>query len=570
MRWTGVELLLLALGVVPLCAVGCSEFEGCEDDPTCGGSTSGGAAGGGEDGASGTSGSGGAAGSGGSEGGGTTGGGTDGQGGGGGSVAGGSGFAGSEASGGSGGSDGAAGDGGERGAMGGAGGSGETCEEPTATPSEDSCVIDEEYGVFVSPDGDDESGEGTRAQPYATIGKAIDAAVAGGLRVYACADGGAYEESVTIGVGTSGLEMYGGFSCDDWSYSSEAKSLVSTTEQLALRVEGVEALRVEDFGFQAADAVEAGGSSVGGFVLNSTGVVLRSVRFVAGKGMAGVDGVTPQTDFPWRSPDSTSPLDGNDANGAEGGPAKEYPCLGQELTVGGAGGNSPGRDGYPGLPDWGGGKGNIAGMCNSDVQRGADAPPQLASAGATSLGKLSASGWAPASGDSGAVGHPGQGGGGGSGGNTGGGGGGGAGGCGGGGGSGGQGGGASIALAILESSVVIEDSELFASHAGDSGNGASGEDGQLDFGIGGTGENGGCTGGSGGNGGPGGAGGGGAGGISVGVLWSGEIGPSIRGNDYRLGRPGTRGVGGDPGVNDGIYGVAEEVLDVAEEVLDGR
>ena len=36
-------------------------------------------------------------------------------------------------------------------------------------PEDDACVVDEEYGVFVSPTGDDATGEGTRESPFATL-----------------------------------------------------------------------------------------------------------------------------------------------------------------------------------------------------------------------------------------------------------------------------------------------------------------------------------------------------------------------------------------------------------------
>jgi hypothetical protein len=444
--------------------------------------------------------------------------------------------------------------------MGGAGGGDAACD-PTATPAEDSCVIDEEYGVFVSPDGDDDTGQGTRARPYATIGKAIQAAVAWRSRVYACADGGTYDERVTIGDGMKGVEMYGGFSCDEWSYSSGTKSLVRATEQLALHVVGAEALKIEDFRFQATDAVTPGGSSTAALIVSSTEVVLRRVRLEAGKGMAGADGVTPETDFPDRSE-----LDGNDASETDSGDGKwYYGCPGNALTFGGTGGHSPGQDGASGFPDWGGGIAGPAGACNRDAQRGGNAPPQPPSPGAAVLGVLSSSGWVPASGEAGAIGHPGQGGGGGGGAlvyGDGNGGGGGCGGCGGGGGPGGQGGGSSIALAILQSSVALEDSVLVAADAGDAGNGAMGEVGQTDAGIGGNQTGVGCEGGFGGFGGRGGAGGGGAGGISVGVLWSGEAGPTMYRNEFWRGNPGAKGIGGEPGVNDGIDGIQDKELEV--------
>jgi hypothetical protein len=113
---------------------------------------------------------------------------------------------------------------------------------------------------------------------------------------------------------------------------------------------------------------------------------------------------------------------------------------------------------------------------------------------------------------------------------------------------------------VFQSEVAIEDSEVAAAGGGDAGDGVAGQDG-TSGGDRGSSENA-CDGGAGGLGGKGGASGGGAGGISVGVLWNGEVGPSIGGTEYMLGTPGAKGIGGEPGVNDGIDGVAEEVLEV--------
>src|SRR5262249_31734819 len=59
--------------------------------------------------------------------------------------------------------------------------------DPWRAPAEDGCVIPDARGVFVSPAGSDDAGDGTQAKPFAPFAKAITAAKATGKRVYACA-----------------------------------------------------------------------------------------------------------------------------------------------------------------------------------------------------------------------------------------------------------------------------------------------------------------------------------------------------------------------------------------------
>jgi hypothetical protein len=117
-------------------------------------------------------------------------------------------------------------------------------------------------------------------------------------------------------------------------------------------------------------------------------------------------------------------------------------------------------------------------------------------------------------------------------------------------------------LLVRNSSVVVEDSALIASDAGHGGNGAEGQEGQMEAGFGGLQAPSACPGGAGGFGGKGAAGGGGAGGISAGVVWSGDAAPSLTGTTRSLGLPGAKGLGGEPGTNDGIDGVAEDVIEM--------
>jgi hypothetical protein len=60
----------------------------------------------------------------------------------------------------------------------------------------------------------------------------------------------------------------------------------------------------------------------------------------------------------------------------------------------------------------------------------------------------------------------------------------------------------------------------------------------------------------------GGASGGGAGGISAGIVWTGDEAPAQADVLIEIGTEGDGGLGGEPGVNDGIDGVAQTVLEV--------
>jgi hypothetical protein len=452
----------------------------------------------------------------------------------------------------------------------GAGGGGERCD-PASAPAEDVCVLDDAFGVFVSPDGDDEAGDGSRARPFKTLSAGIVASLERGRRVYACADGGAFDETLDLGALESGLELYGGLACEDFSYTGEKTVVTSTKRQALLEVKDLDGFRAEDFAFVAGNAEAFGASSVGALVANSSGVEFRRVRFEAGRGANGVNPTRPDVSFP-----PTSSLSGRAAAGESGGDERLCECPGGATSTGGAGGDAAtlGQAGQDGLPDWGGGRGGPAEVCDLERTRGANAPMLLPAPGAATWGRLDASGWTPEAGASGASGEAGQGGGGG-----GaitiatnppvlaGGGGGGCGGCGGVGGPGGGGGGASIALAVFESSVSIERSELVAADGGNGGEGRMGQLAQLTGGKGGSSAEG-CAGGDGGLGASGAAGGGGAGGVSVGVLYEGERPALDLLTAVVLGNPGVPGKGGEKGSNDGVAGVARAVLAISPEATD--
>lgn len=445
---------------------------------------------------------------------------------------------------------------------GGAAGTGGGGCDTTKSPTEESCLVADDYAVFVAPNGNDADNDGSRAAPLASLTKAIE--VADGAKLVLVCDA-TYNEHVVV---AAGVHVYGGFKCTDWSAENAKPLFKPATAGPALKIDGVDdEVVIEGVSFEVGDAVAAGETALTAIVNQSPKITLRNVLLKAGKGKSGVNGTLSQFDFP-----DASTLNGNAENSPDKGGEKMCTCQTGKATIGGVGGtpSSTGQAGAKGGPSHGssGGEGGdpAAGDCGngSSGKKGANAPSAPPANGASTLGIAAATGWQPASGIDGATGAPGQGGGGGASFNiVGHGGGGGCGGCGGNGGTAGKGGGGSIALLALGSPVTIENSSLVTADAGNAGNGASGQPGQGEFGGGGgtvsTANS--CAGGAGGKGGDGGAGGGGAGGISVGIVWSGAKAPTVSADTtITNGKAGLKGIGGVPGTNDGLAGVSQKIL----------
>ena len=444
----------------------------------------------------------------------------------------------------------------------GAGGSMIACDGELG-PGDDACVIAEEYGVFVSPEGDDEGGEGTRTAPFQTLQKAADAAAAAGKRVYACATRGEYPSALELGADHGGLEVYGSFDCSSWSYNTELRALVAPESGMALTVTALtEGLLLKGLVFESADATEPGESSIAAFIQKSKGVVLDNVELHAGAGAAGMDGMTQPVTFP-----DKAQLDGVNGTEEDGGVMQPVECPAGGSTRGGAGGDTTPRDGSDGSPDHegpGGEGGSQTGCATGGTGKdGAPGPSGSDGAGAATLGSLTRAGWAPTGGTDGSPGRPGQGGGGGAGAANGGGGSGGAGGCGGAGGMAGGGGGASIALVLLDAEVTLVDSVLTSAEGGRGGAGDAGQPGQQEVGSFGVGNPDGCQGGRGGIGGDGGAGGGGAGGISAGIVYQGAA-ATLTNTEITPGTAGSAGAGAGE-ANDGMAGVMAVELEIPGE-----
>ena len=443
----------------------------------------------------------------------------------------------------------------------------------TALPENDACVVDDEYGVFVSA-AQEAEGDGTRNSPFASLAAGLAEAIDSGKRLYVCADGGSYGESVALDATATGLEVFGGFRCSDWTYDPTLQASIESSEPTAWVIDGAEQVVLTDLEIIAANATEPGGSSVAMFLKGGADVTLEHVRLQAGDGADGVDGmVEEEFDYP-----DVGELVGDDGTVTAGAGICSFRCPSGGQTTGGAGAQptSAGANGLPGEAspppvDETMGAGGLAGSSCASGGTGEDGSPGTPGErgnGASELGTLTSDGWTPASGTSGRPGGPGQGGGGGaSQGSDGGGGGGGCGACGGAGATAGQGGGASIALIRLGSTVTLRDCVLVTGNGGQGGDANPGQAGQESSsgsgrgGIGGDGEGGACDGGNGGPGGDGGASGAGAGGISVGILYDGAM-PSVQGvTDAQLGNLGQSGAGVD-GLDDtdSINGVSQAVL----------
>lgn len=391
---------------------------------------------------------------------------------------------------------------------GGAGGTTSECEEPEGEADliAQPCLVNEGHAIFVAPTGSD-AASGTRKAPLKTIKRALALATASpGKAVVACAAASPYDEAVAV---TSGVHLYGGFGCPDsdtpWVYDERQRTRVAPkTQGPALEIRAVaEKVSVEDFEFQAADAVAAGTSSVAALVVDSPEVMLRRTRVSAGDAASGIDGVA-----------GAKGSDGKDVGGAtqkgidagceaeetaRGGtwPASANICG----SVGGNGGpanrGALGVAGDPGSPlthvtpasgdtlENGGARASAISNDEDASDGGPGAPGDPGSVGspASDNGTFTDTGYVTASAaTNGTDGFPGQGGGGGGASNAkdfatcigASGGVGGLGGCGGKGGTGGGAGGASIALLSWNSGVTLDFCTLIAGNGGNGGVGGNG------------------------------------------------------------------------------------------------
>ena len=419
------------------------------------------------------------------------------------------------------------------------------------SPFDDACLIDEQYGLFVSPRGSDATGNGTRAFPFQTIARGMKSAQGGPRRVFVCDNGSGYAEAVVVETASDGLAVYGGFDCVKWAPSRYARSHVTPASGPAMRASRLTTgFIVENLDLHSVDAAP-GASSIAVKIDNSVGVVFRRSRMTAGKGGQGADGrdgaAGEDAIGPTLGQHGKAPLCDPNVTSQPGGNTVFSGCG----AMGGSGGSGTlssnsarSNEGTSGQPMRGvspADRHNEGTTCSNDPvtggaangSAGADGMSGVAGARKPPGGGYGADGYAGYMGGDGTDGHEGQGGGGGVGcpasitcvGPSGGAGG--AGGCGGEHGAGGGAGGASIAIYSWRSTVTLDQCEVSSSDGGAGGRGGDG-------GAGGNGSAGGTgnvgydgsspsgSGGQGGMGGPGAAGSGGNGGPSYGIFFSGE------------------------------------------------
>jgi hypothetical protein len=366
--------------------------------------------------------------------------------------------------------------------------------EGAPVPSE----LTEKFGVFATPGN--ANGDGTRARPVGTLARAIEIArLTKKSRVYACA--GTFVEQLAL---ADGIAIVGGLDCSHPSWSLGAgRSKLESPASPAVIADKITALtRLERFDVVASAGAASGTpsarSSIGLLATDAPGLAILDASIAARDGAAGADGTEgiPLVESGTsRGKDASYPqLFGVLPNPPP--PARANAPGATSLCVGEAGhdGESGGDGGFGGIYEWkydgqvfyekwtrlfnDPAYGSQSGQARSgaDGARGVDG----VSAAAGAFGR---DGFAPAEGARGTAGQPGKGGAGGYGfpadipnanrryaygsdGASGG-----AGGCPGLPGEPGQGGGASVAVLLFASPIVLENVALTA---GDGGNGGKG------------------------------------------------------------------------------------------------
>ena len=432
---------------------------------------------------------------------------------------------------------------------------------------------DASQALWVSASGSD-ANPGTREAPMATLQAAIDASDAAGNGADVYIAGGEYMESLTL---RSRVSLYGGWDETDWSRDISSGRAVVRGGPMAVQGTQSNDLVLEGLEVVAADATDAGTSSIAVWLLNTTGVTVRENIIRAGAGAMGVGGTTPNR--------RRTGSDGSNGRSADlcvsrlsgGSRGVNY----RDGGTGGLGGGTNPTGGSHGETS-NGGNGGSAGTSGSKNGRDGTngettGPVGTNGAAGSDFGTVTEGGqYDPntAGGSTGTNGSPGYGGGGGGGayglvgfcgGSGGGGGGGGEGGA---PGTGGMGGGASFGvLAVGPGELELVDNEIHTGVGGTGGVGATGGAG----GFGGDGGRGGsrgcdslfpsiCTGsggdgGDGTTGGRGGHGGGGGGGPSIGIIEGATTTITQTGNTIVL---GGGGAGGASSGNGGPVGESVE------------
>ncbi|HTQ47062.1 MAG TPA: hypothetical protein VMI75_30110, partial [Polyangiaceae bacterium] len=272
-------------------------------------------------------------------------------------------------------------------------------------PSSDPCVVADGLGIFVSPSGNDSSGNGSKALPYASIAKAASIAATGKKRVYAC---GTFTSAVALTSSDDGVTIYGGLDCTTWVYSASMPTTVAPSAAgYALQVTGAGTTGVtfEDFVFTAQSAPQtppantstSASSSVAVFASGSK-VSFTRATIDAGSGQPGAGGTTAAN---WSGAAAGGSAPQVVTAGGAGG--HNTSCSDASTSTGGNGGGfdavnmvwEPGQNGVstPSVPAPNANGGNGGNSCTSGTV-GADGPAASQfGTGATTSGSVGSSGW---------------------------------------------------------------------------------------------------------------------------------------------------------------------------------
>jgi hypothetical protein len=435
--------------------------------------------------------------------------------------------------------------GGEAGTSGaaGMGGTGEPEPPPPPPPPPEhrGCSIDAECAVFVKAGT---NGEGTRTSPVGRItdGVAV-AAERGKTHVFVCE--GTYFETLAVQPGPEKVIVVGGLDCESWDLGGPS-DVIADANSAAFEIKGRE-IEVERVSFQVPNAIN-GRSATGGYVIDGS-LTLEDSSIIVGDGAPGVAPTWDEITY--------SSNTGNKASASKPGAAKTY--CGSTGGRGGTIGGPAAGSGLPALDDVGGKAGQaLAGRSDCYIGgpgvKGTDGAAVADGLGAQVVGKLVLDRWQGESGKQGVNGNSGQGGGGGGatmnyhghGGS--------AGGCGGAGGRAGRPGGSSLGVVVVRSSFALSGVSIATGAGAAPSTALAGQIGQaggpsVSGGLG-------CYGGAGGRGSDGGAGGGAAGGISVPVVHTADSTVTLNDAVLTPGVAGPAGLGGKPGVNDGVPGIS--------------
>lgn len=393
---------------------------------------------------------------------------------------------------------------------------------------------DASRSIFVATYGDD-ANIGTKIAPKRTINAAILAAKGDDSKSWVLVENGLYDEQVIL---SEGVHVVGGY-VFGWRRDPRSYTTIRGGKPAISGENIMQPTILMNLDVQPAQDVARSESIITISLTNSSGVILKKMLVTAGTagdgqpgiaGMAGATGTTGRPGQDGREDSGGLCSSKGQPSAAEGASSS---CGGQPGGKGGlsARGGGTGQTGSPGSGGASGGNGGGKGSQGGTGGEGGPGAPGMPGEGGSSAGAFQALTWTGQAGKDGSPGLPGQSGGGGGGGGGGDsgcdswggtGGGGGAGGCSGQAGTGGQAGGASVAIFLLDSDIIIEDSKIIlgvGGRGGDGGAGGKGGDGGPG-GVGGRREDDsgpGGPGGKGGLGGQGGAGGGGAGGPAFGV-----------------------------------------------------